>query len=372
MKERFRILMPSIYFPPRIGGIESHVYYLARELVRRGHMVFVVTTRTENDSKVFEEVDGILVKRTRFWGQNPRGWIVSSIGAVPSTVSNARSFDLIHCHTFAFALGGSIGAFLAGKPLVVTVHSSHFLRLVRKRIARLGLKAVLRRSDFILSTSKEIDSQVRSLLPGKPTMPVVNGIDTDLFKPTEPSLPNRGSEFLIVCPRRLVEKTGVEFLIRAIPLVKDEINVKVFIAGDGPLRKGLESLASELGVRERVVFLGSVPNQKMPGIYSSCDLVIIPSLIEATSIAALEAMSCGKPVAASDVGGLPEIIDRRTGLLFEPRSAEAIANAIRQAARRTDLKEIGERARKLVKEKWSIEAMVDIHEDIYRDLLRVK
>ncbi len=364
--------MPSIYFPPRIGGIESHVYYLARELVRRGHIVFVITTRTESDSKVFEEVDGILVKRTPFFGQNPKGWILSSIGAVPSTVSNAKRFDLIHCHTFAFALGGSLAASICGKPLVVTVHSSHFLRLVKKPLPRLGLKLMLSRSDFIFSTSKEIDSEVRGLLPKKRTMAVVNGIDTRLFQPTQPSIPRHGSEFVIVCPRRLVEKTGVEFLIRAIPMVKDEINIKVYIAGDGPLRKDLELLASKLEVGERVVFLGSVPNHKMPGIYSSCDLVIIPSLIEATSIAALEAMACGKPVAASNVGGLPEIIDKEAGMLFEPRSAEAIATLIRQAAKRTDLSEIGERSRKVVKEKWSIEAMVDIHEKVYRDLLRVR
>jgi len=364
--------MPSIYFPPRVGGIESHVYYLARELVRRGHTVLVITTRTERDSKTFEEVDGILVKRTPFFGQNPRGWILSSIGAVPSTVRNAKRFDLIHCHTFAFALGGSIAASICRKPLVVTVHSSHFLRLVKKPIPRLGLKIILSRADFIFSTSKEIDSEVRCILPKKKTMPVVNGIDTELFKPTQPSIPRSGSEFVIVCPRRLVEKTGVEFLIRAIPLVKDEINIKVYIAGDGPLRKHLESLASKLGVAERVVFLGSLPNHEMPGIYSSCDLVIIPSLIEATSIAALEAMACGKPVAASNVGGLPEIIDKESGMLFEPRSAEAIAALIRRAAKRQDLEEIGEKSRKIVKERWSIEAMVDIHEKVYGDLLRIR
>jgi glycosyltransferase involved in cell wall biosynthesis len=234
----------------------------------------------------------------------------------------------------------------------------------------MGLKLILSRSDFIFSTSKEIDSEVRGLLPKKKTMPVVNGIDTELFKPTSPSIQRHGSEFVIVCPRRLVEKTGVEFLIRAIPMVKDEINLKVYVAGDGPLRKDLESLASKLGIGESVVFLGSVPNNKMPGIYCSCDLVMIPSLIEATSIAALEAMACGKPVAASNVGGLPEIIDKESGMLFEPRSAEAIAAVIRQAAKRRDLSEIGEKSRKVVKEKWSIEAMVDIHEKVYMDLLR--
>lgn len=370
MKNRLRVLMPSIYFPPRVGGIESHVYYLARELARRGHEVLVITTHTQKDSPRFEEVDGIAVRRTPFFGQNPKGWILSSICAVPWIMKDAKNFDIIHCHTFAFAVGGSIGAGIAGKPLVVTIHSSHFLRLVKKPLPRLGLKVILSRSDFILSTSKELDLEVRNLVPKKPTMPIVNGIDTEVFKPTQPSLPKVGSEFIIVCPRRLVEKTGVEFLIRAIALVKHEINLRVYVAGDGPLRANLESLASQLGVSQRVVFLGSVPNTKMPGIYCSSDLVVIPSLIEATSIAALEAMACGIPVAASNVGGLPEIIDQDSGMLFEPGSPHAIADVIRQAAKRHDLREMGERARKLVIEKWSITSMVDIHEKIYTNLLR--
>jgi glycosyltransferase involved in cell wall biosynthesis len=98
--------MPSIYFPPRVGGIESHVYYLARELARRGHQVEIVTTRTEKQSARFETVDGIRVHRLHSFGKHPVGWVLSSLLAVPKVLALAGGADVIHCHTFAFALSG--------------------------------------------------------------------------------------------------------------------------------------------------------------------------------------------------------------------------------------------------------------------------
>ncbi|MFH1313426.1 MAG: glycosyltransferase family 4 protein [Candidatus Eisenbacteria bacterium] len=365
MRSKLRILMPSIYFPPRVGGIESHVFYLARELVRRGHRVTVITTRTERSSPRDEVMDGVRVRRLPSFGKHFLGWILSSVFSVPSIVSGARDHDIVHCHTFAFALGGSIASVLRGCPLVVTVHSSHFLRLAKKAAMRVLLRLVLRRSSVLLSTSKEIDGVVRGLLPGAETLPIVNGIDTETFRPVEAGIAKENGEFLIVCPRRLVEKNGVEFLIRALAHVAPEVNAKVYITGDGPLKGHLEDVAEEVGVRDRVVFMGSVENVRMPSIYSSADLVVIPSLVEATSIAALEAMACERVVAASRVGGLPEIIDDRVGVLTEPGSPESVARAIEKIAGTPDTTGMGREARKRVEQSWSIRSVTDIHEEIY-------
>ncbi len=369
MKKRLRILMPSIYFPPRVGGIESHVFYLARELARRGHAVEVVTTRTEPGSPWHETMDGVEVRRIPSFGKHFIGWILSSMLSVPHIVSSGGKADIIHCHTFAFALGGSVAKVLSGKPLVVTVHSSHFLRLAGHKQMRLALKSVLKPAQALLSTSKEIDMVVADLLPGAFTMPIVNGIDTETFRPVEPALPKREGQFLIVCPRRLVEKNGTEFLVRALALLRGRVDVKVYMAGDGPLRERLENLARDLGVSDSIVFMGSVTNDAMPGVYSSADLVVIPSLVEATSIAALEAMSCERLVAASRVGGLPEIIDEKVGLLFPPASPEAIADTVEKASRMEGAAVMGREARRRVDENWSIRKITDIHEDLYWKLL---
>jgi len=368
LKGRLRILMPTIYFPPRVGGIESHVYYLARELARRGHVVEIVTTRTEKASPAAEVLEGIEVNRLHSFGKHPVGWVLSSLLAVPKVLSLAGRCDVMHCHTFAFALSGSVGNLLLRRPLIVTVHESHFLRFAKKKYMRPFLRLPLMRAAILLSTSKEIDKVTRELLPKARTLPIVNGIDTDVFRPGAPALKKAEGEFLIVCPRRLVEKNGVEFLVRALPLLKGNLRAKVYIAGDGPLRSHLQGLARDLGVMNEVVFMGSIENTKMPSVFSSADLVVIPSLVEATSIAALEAMACERVIAASRVGGLPEIIDGRVGVLFEPGSPQAIAEAIAAVAGRSDAAGMGREARRRVEQNWSISRMADIHERLYFEL----
>lgn len=371
MTDRLTVLMPSIYFPPRVGGIESHVYYLARELVRRGHRVHVVTTHTEPGSPWKEVMDGIEITRMLSLGKHFLGWSFSSAVAAPEIVRLAGHCDIIHCHTFATALGGDLAAMTRKRPLVITVHSSHFLRLAGSFIMRGTMKILLGRADALLSTSVEIDGVVRDMLPGAFTRPVVNGVDTGTFRPTVPCLDRSAGEFVIVCPRRLVAKNGVEYLVRALPLIKREFPVKAYLAGDGPLRWDLENLARTLGVRGDIEFMGSVENAKMPSVYSSADLVVIPSLIEATSIAALEAMSCGRVVAASRVGGLPEIIDDTVGILFDPGSPEALSEAVIRGSR-IDRAALGRAARDRVVANWSIERMVDVHLDIYLKVIGEK
>src|SRR5690606_6564932 len=103
------------------------------------------------------------------------------------------------------------------------------------------------------------------------------------------------------------------------------MDVEAVLVGDGPERPKLESLAHSLGVADAVTFLGARPNVELPGLLASAEVAVFPSLMEATSVAALEAMSCGLPVAASRVGGLPEIVDETVGTLFEPADPESLA-----------------------------------------------
>jgi glycosyltransferase involved in cell wall biosynthesis len=110
----------------------------------------------------------------------------------------------------------------------------------------------------------------------------------------------------------------------------------------------------------------------MPGILSSADAIVIPSLMEATSVAALEAMSCERPVAASDVGGLPEIVDRTTGTLFEPADPDSLAAAVVALLRRNDRAAMGRTARERVVRNWSLERLAKRHVEIYTGLLNRK
>jgi hypothetical protein len=140
----------------------------------------------------------------------------------------------------------------------------------------------------------------------------------------------------------------------------------VLIIGDGPERLRLEGLARELGVSDRIDFLGAAPHEAMPGLLASGEIAIFPSLMEATSVAALEAMACERPVLATDVGGLPEIVDERVGGLVPPRDPGGLARGVVRLLRDPHLVEKGQIARERVVTHWSNARLVDRHLEIYR------
>jgi glycosyltransferase involved in cell wall biosynthesis len=365
------ILIHCIYFPPEVGGLESHVYYLARALAARGHQVRVVTSRSLPHSPEEEEMDGIRVWRTWFPARTPVGWMAHALGSCSRTRSLAREADVIHAQAFASVLPCAFGRWGSGAPLVATFHTSHFLTRAEKGLWRPILGTLVRIPDYALAASGEIARVAEALAPGTPVEALTNGVDTEFFRKVEGAIPP-GDRRRIIVPRRLFPKNGVEYMIRALPLILHEVEVEAVFIGDGPERGSLEELARELGVAEQVSFLGKRPHGEMPGLLSSGELAVIPSLMEATSVAALEAMACGLPVAASRVGGLPEIVDDEVGGLFEPGNPEALADTVIGLLGRGDLAEMGSRARERVTARWSNDRLTDRHLEIYSELLQTK
>ena len=108
------------------------------------------------------------------------------------------------------------------------------------------------------------------------------------------------------------------------------------------------------------------------GVLSSGEMAIFPSLMEATSVAALESMSCELPVAASRVGGLPEIVDQEVGALFEPAAPDSLARTVAGLLESADLRALGRRARDRVVERWSNDRLVERHLEVYREVARAR
>jgi glycosyltransferase involved in cell wall biosynthesis len=363
-----KILFHCVYFPPEVGGLESHVYYLARALVARGHPVTVVTSRSQPGLPGEEEMEGIRVVRTWFPSRSPLGWTAHALGSLPQTRALARKADIIHAQAFPSVVPGVAGRRASGAPLVATFHTSHFLVRAKKALWRPILGALVRAPDHALAASKEIAEVGASLAPGTRVEALANGVETGFFRRVEPSLPDPGVPRIVV-PRRLFSKNGVEFLIRAMPHILREGPVQAVLIGDGPERGRLEALAEELGVGDRVTFLGKRPHTEMPALLSSGSLAVIPSLMEATSVAALEAMACELPVVASRVGGLPEIVDEEVGRLFEPGNPRALAAAVLDLLGEGDLQAMGARARERVVHRWSNHRLAERHLEIYHELL---
>jgi glycosyltransferase involved in cell wall biosynthesis len=363
------ILMQCIYFPPEFGGLESHVYYLCRDLVDLGHDVTMVTSRSKPGVPRMETMDGIRVVRTWFPSRNPLGWMAHTAGSFPAYLREARRATVLHAQTFASAPPGMVSSRLRGQPLVLTLHTSHFLRLARKPRWQPILRRIIQSADWLLAASEEIRDVALGLYQHPHAEALTNGVDTNLFRAVEPALPGRNGMYRVIVPRRLFEKNGVEYLVRAMPHMLEKVVVEAVIVGDGPLRAQLEQLARELGVADSIVFAGARPNAEMPGILSSGEVVVIPSLMEATSVAALEAMSCERPVAASRVGGLPEIIDESIGTLFEPGNPKDLADHVVALLERPDRAALGAEARTRVVQRWSLRRLALRHVEIYEHLL---
>lgn len=192
------------------------------------------------------------------------------------------------------------------------------------------------------SVDKEIQKIKQSDVTCKECLSIQNFTNIDQFCPVKSSSEKKElrkkynistSAFVIVCARRLVEKNGVEFAVKAMSLVKKK-EALLIIAGNGPQYSNIERMIEQNALEEKVKLIDSVPTSEMASIYNLSDIAVVPSITvnglqEATSISALESMSCGLPTIASSIGGLKEmIVDKSNGILTEERNSQDIADAI--------------------------------------------
>jgi glycosyltransferase involved in cell wall biosynthesis len=362
--------MHCVYFAPEVGGLESHIDFLCRGLVARGHEVDAVTSRSQPDLPAFEVMNGVRVWRTWMPSRNTPGWAAHALFSMPRFGSLAKKADVLHAQDIAAVLPCLVARTVGHAPLVTTYHTSHFLQRASSPFWRPIFGRFLEAADYNLAASVEIAEVAQSIAPRVRVEPLTNGVETSLFRRVSPSLPPPPSgRRRVVVPRRLFPKNGVEYAVRAVPQITQHVDVEVVIVGDGPERGGLERLAAELGVEDRVSFLGARPHADMPGLLSSAELAVFPSLMEATSVAALESMACELPVAASRVGGLPEIVGDDVGILFESGDPAALARAVVTLFQRGRLPELGRAARAKVVERWSNDRLVERHLSIYEQVI---
>ncbi len=366
-----KILLHCVYYPPEVGGLESHVRELARGLVGKGHEVRVVTSRSLPDTPREGVEDGVLVRRSWFPGKHPAGWMAHALGSTPVTVAWGGWAEVIHAQAFPSVVPGALAARRHGRPLVATFHTSHFLVRAEKPHWRPILRRLVRRPNYALAASEEIAQVAEGLAPGTRVEALTNGVDTERFRPVPPELSPEDGVRRIIVPRRLFPKNGVEYLVRALPRIVEEVpGVEALFVGDGPERGRLEALARELGVTAHTRFLGAAPHERMPALLASAEVAVFPSLMEATSVAALEAMACGLPVAATRVGGLPQIVDEEVGTLVNPADPDSMAEGVVRLLTASDLPKRGARARERVVARWSNDRLVTRHLEIYEALLR--
>lgn len=325
--ELMNILMVTNEFLPSIGGVQTHVHELSRALVRLGHAVHVLTRRRDQSAPADEFIDGIRVHRCRLADSH----LIYDWQLRRRLKKLVREFaiDVVHVHGMR-PLKACAGA---AATVVFTNHTSGFLRR-----AGLGekLREKMRRqleiADCVLAPSEELADRTRETGYTGDVKFIANGVDTEKFCPGESdlrvSLSIPQSAFVAVLARRLVQKNGVLYLARALAQI-ESTDFHLVVAGDGAERGDFETLARASACGDRVHMLGAVANASMPNVYRAADVAILPSLMEATSIAGLEAMACGLPLIGTRVGGIPAIVDDGlSGILVEPANVDAMAAAI--------------------------------------------
>jgi glycosyltransferase involved in cell wall biosynthesis len=249
--------------------------------------------------------------------------------------------DVVHATSHLAALA----ALTLRRPLVYSEHWSVFLPENPARlsapIARLARYA-LEHAELVLPPSEAMRAALAAHAPRARFRVVPNVVDDTLFRP-EPHEPDRR----LISAGLMGENgaKGYDVLLRALALLDGRARLE--IVGDGPLRAEYEALAQELGLEERVRFAGVRPKPELAERMRDSDLFVLASRFENNPCVVLEAMASGLPVVATRVGGLPELVDERSGLLAEPRP-DSIAARIAEALDRLetfDREEIARRAR---------------------------
>lgn len=247
---------------------------------------------------------------------------------------------------------------LTGIPFSFTAHRIDIL--VNEM---LNLK--FRKASFIRFVSEDgmiLAKEVTGTSPGENARVIHLGVEL----PESIQAKNEGSKEIILCPANLVEVKGHRYLLQAMSILKDrKINLKLWLAGDGPLREQLESLADKLQLSDRVKFLGHVSHDELLKLYERRDILctVLASVDlgkgereGGLSIALMEAMSYGVPVVATRVGGIPELVTEGTGILVKDKDPEALADAIEKIYRDESLRtDIGKAARERIEKYFSIE-----------------
>lgn len=324
-----RVLCWSSAFWPAIGGAEILIMELLRGLRKRGVELAVVTDQNADGTlPALATLQGIPIYRFPFHAALESGdpEEVGRLRAETRAVVHRFQPDLIHLHTLTPA-AWFCGAALDAHPtrLVVTRHS---LFEPRSRPVPDALPIlILRRADWIACCSRAVLEETRAVLPesaGRSSV-ILNGLPPPGLEP--PSLPDPP---VLLGLGRQVRQKGFDLAVAALPGIRSRFpRARLALVGDGPERAHLAAQSLALGVGDALELTGWVPPARVPARIGAASLVLVPSRAgEAFCLAALQAGQMGRPVVATRVGGLSELVrDGETGVLVEPDDPAALCRA---------------------------------------------
>ena len=383
-----RILMLSHGYPPVISGVTLVVQKVAREMVRRGHQVTVVTA-SDRGTPYQDEDEGVALMRVRsvpnpFWSEGRLP--VLSYEALGEIVEDVRP-DVINTHDSGL-LGVQLYRLEHDKRDLPELLTCHFLpgyvtyyvnvgEVVEDALEEITWQYTIRMVNGFDHVVFPTKTQERAFVEEglkKPSTVISNGLNIRRYSPTGQDdqdvearyeLPS-GPRILAV--GRLAKDKKLDVLIRAMREVTQAHPAHLLLVGRGDDRERLQDLAQDLDLAHHVHFLGFVPEEDLPAIYRHSDIFTIASDVEVQSIPTLQAAATGLPIIAADAAALPELVENnQNGFLVAPNDPAAFAAAFREILDNPERAEAFGQASLEIGRQHAEEDTFDAYEALYRE-----
>jgi glycosyltransferase involved in cell wall biosynthesis len=393
-----RILAITVGYPKEPGDSTApFIEAIVRGLARRGHEVDVVLPHHPDFR--YPEGDGVRFFPYRYspsarlspWGfgqtfdatTRVRAQVLALLPTIAVVLRRAigkrlakQPYDVVHAH-WVLPNGWAAGpvANRARVPLVVTLHGTDVAMAERHALLASAARRTFGRVAAVTATSDDLRRRAVSLGadPENATTTYI-GVDAELFAPAPATqkmrrlLGAQDGDLLVVSVGRLARVKGFEYLIEAASRLQ---GVALAIVGDGESRQELELLVQTSSAR--VVLAGGMPHSRVPDAFAAADVVVVPSVVDSrgrvdsTTSTVLEALACGRPLIATKVGGIPEVVrDGENGLLVPEKDPAALAAAIERLRVDAELRQrLSERARESAVERLSWDATIDALERVF-------
>ncbi len=342
--------MLSWEFPPKVvGGLAQHVYELSRSLVASGDCRVDVITAGEDGYPEWEVMDGIKVHRVQpYHGGRGRDFIdwaqrfnFALLEKGASLFNENGGYDLIHAHDWLVAYGARALKHIYTTPLLATIHATEYGRNnglhnpEQSSISDIEWWMIYEAWKVICCSSYMKEELMHVFqVPGDKLTVIPNGIRPEAYMPVDGVVLDKSFydphvKYLFYIGR-LVQEKGVQILLDAAPTILEGYpEVKILIAGTGPYAEHLQNKAREMGLGNKVHFLGYIDDATRNELYNVASVAVFPSLYEPFGIVALEAMASGTPVVVSSVGGMDGIVEHDLdGLKVYPGNPRSLSDQI--------------------------------------------
>jgi len=311
-------------FPPKwLAGTEIATYNLASHLARRGHEVHVITSHDAGFPE-FSEENGFSVHRIA-WPKIRFIGILTFWAKICLKIRKIKP-DIIHAQSLGVAVPTLISERILKIPYVIWGQGSDIY--LPGKFTRMTSKPMLQNADAVLALTEDMKQKMQEICDRDISV-VPNGIDLERFEISSGDKKDSSAKTIIFVGR-LHPVKGVQYLIEAMAIVHLETpDVKLVIVGDGVERARLEELAERLNLKGSIQFAGQVPQESIPRLMHQADVFALSSLSESFGIVNLEAMAAGLPIVATNVGGIPDIVEEGVnGYLVNAKNPDELADRI--------------------------------------------